>query len=292
MRYYLYLSGGLGNQLYQLAYLHYLSKQLGRSICVINRYNAASSRAEGGIDRTRRDLYTDLIEHLGVRILKTRTLESFLIYRMCPELTTSYYNEPELEFGIFKERLADLSVTKARLWPLQGIIAGWFQASRYIQPAFIKKVRAFVGKYRPEQASEVETSCDVAIHIRRGDFLSNQNTFNIYGYEHYKEGLERLSEEQPIGKVFMFSDDFKAVLSILDRLSADYNIIPVQGLSVLEDLSFLTSFRSYVLGNSTFSWWGAFLSDHDKDVRVIVPKQPLVALSSSRDLYPPHWTTI
>jgi hypothetical protein len=46
----------------------------------------------------------------------------------------------------------------------------------------------------------------------------------------------------------------------------------------------------YVLSNSTFGWWGAFLSKTGNP-RVVVPKPWFVTLEDPRQLNPEFWST-
>ena len=51
----------------------------------------------------------------------------------------------------------------------------------------------------------------------------------------------------------------------------------------------LQQFSNFVIGNSTFSWWAAILSDA---TNVVVPKKPWKVSMKEMSLYPNDWILI
>ncbi len=71
------------------------------------------------------------------------------------------------------------------------------------------------------------------------------------------------------------------------------NFLFVEGNTDYEDLSLFSMCRNHIISNSTFGWWGAWLSPND-DKKVIAPKTwfgPGVG-HDTKDLIPEEWTTI
>ena len=58
---------------------------------------------------------------------------------------------------------------------------------------------------------------------------------------------------------------------------------------MLEDFVMLQQFSNFVIGNSTFSWWAAILSDA---TNVVVPKKPWKVSMKEMSLYPNDWILI
>lgn len=77
-RIYLSIYGGLGNQLYILAYADYLQRMLGTRPYLLNEHQRTKADASS-LDRTRRDLFSELIAYLGFRFVDTDSREFRLL---------------------------------------------------------------------------------------------------------------------------------------------------------------------------------------------------------------------
>lgn len=144
------------------------------------------------------------------------------------------------------------------------------------------------------------TPDDIAIHLRRGDYLTinkgfrdiqKEELFYILDADYYLRGLDIISEKRgKINKVYIFSDDFPNIQNEIRIISEKYDVVLVEGQSVLQDITTMKKFNNYVLANSTFAWWGAMLSEFPKPL-VVVPEKTLNIEDDSKDhsQYPPEW---
>ena len=288
--------GGLGNQLYQLAYADYLRRTHGYQCCIINEFGIKQADITGK-DRTVRSLFTDLIEFFKFPYLSPSSGIKWSIYRKIqPRLT--FFEEQDV--AIFLENqsaLPPLAHTPKLHIPLVYKVRGYFQSYKYASTEFFDKLRLFFERTvtlppHLQTIAEYLTERSVAIHFRRGDFLKHPKLYNIFGAEHYLKGLELLSQKQAIDKVYVFSDDFQAIEPELRILSEKYELYQVEGGSVYEDFYLLSRFKRYVLAGSTFSWWGAFCSTYGKDIDVVVPQHPLKIWTAEDSYFPPHWLVL
>jgi hypothetical protein len=125
--------------------------------------------------------------------------------------------------------------------------------------------------------NELKSSNSVAVHIRRGDFLTN-GFFKELSKEYYVNAMKIISEKTNNPIFYFFSDD-------IDWAKKEYSYLPnvkfVEHNSILEtqwntygdieDLMLFRSCKHQIIANSTFSWWGAWLNErHDKTI--ISPK--------------------
>jgi len=104
----------------------------------------------------------------------------------------------------------------------------------------------------------------ISLHIRRSDYVQKQNYHPLCSLEYYNEALNKLPQDIP---VLIFSDDpdwcKKQELFQPDRfLISESN-------NNLVDMCLMTMCTYHIIANSSFSWWGAWLSDSKK---VIAPK--------------------
>jgi hypothetical protein len=104
----------------------------------------------------------------------------------------------------------------------------------------------------------------ISLHIRRGDYVTNPN-HPVQTLEYYKKALEQLPSDLP---VLIFSDDSKWCSS-QEEFSDDRFMIS-ENSSVDADLCMMSMCNYHIIANSSFSWWGAWLSSNQK---IIAPKK-------------------
>ncbi|MFH5955214.1 alpha-1,2-fucosyltransferase, partial [Clostridium perfringens] len=92
-------------------------------------------------------------------------------------------------------------------------------------------------------------------------------------------------------KYMIFSDDLEWCKSefVGDQFHFSEERDPVK------DLGNFISCSNHIIANSSFSWWGAWLSPY-KDKKVIAPRNwfgpKLAPTHNTKDLLPPNWIVI
>jgi hypothetical protein len=101
----------------------------------------------------------------------------------------------------------------------------------------------------------------VAIHVRRGDYLhpANIQDFGICPIDYYTKGIEYIKSHHPEATFFLFSDDIAWTKEHLKDEKAVY-VEPQEGCPDYIDLFLMTLCKGHIIANSTFSFWGAYLS--------------------------------
>lgn len=125
----------------------------------------------------------------------------------------------------------------------------------------------------------------ISLHIRRGDYTQNPN-HPTQSIEYYQTAINNL----PKLPVIIFSDD-PNWCSIQKLFESDRFFIS-EGNSIDFDLCLMTLCHYHIIANSSFSWWGAWLSDSNK---VIAPKNWFGGSCinhSTADLYCSDWSII
>ncbi len=129
------------------------------------------------------------------------------------------------------------------------------------------------------------------VHIRLGDYR-NEDNFGFPGVTYYSKAIKLAWETGNFKSIWVFSDEIDAAREILPLgLMNHYRFIEDINLSSAEVLEIMRLGEGYVIANSTFSWWGAYLSKSSKPM-IIAPKPWFSKVESPKDLIPESWITI
>jgi Glycosyl transferase family 11 len=132
----------------------------------------------------------------------------------------------------------------------------------------------------------------VSLHMRRGDYtLAAENNVAL-PLDYYLRAIDFIRErfEDPV--FFIFSDDIEFARQ---SLPAGIRRVFVEGnddASSQEDQRLMAACQHHIIANSSFSWWGAWLSPNPRKV-VVAPRHWHLSLESAHpDLLPPAWHAI
>lgn len=134
------------------------------------------------------------------------------------------------------------------------IITGYFQSCKYFTKEHALKIFKPNNKFKPLQPN---VSKSVAISVRRGDFVNHHHYNNIEA-----DLFRELLRDFPNFKVYVFTDDYKYCRN--EFIGPQYEFM--EGLNDIEQLITLNKFESFILSNSTFSYWGPMLNPSPKKV--------------------------
>jgi len=137
----------------------------------------------------------------------------------------------------------------------------------------------------------------IALHIRRGDFITNSANHPPQGLDYYEKALKEFDDDR---EVIIFSDDtdwcMKQKLFESDRFAV------AEGGNQFYDLCLMSMCEDYIIANSSFSWWGAWLANHPVNPprltsfkgKVIAPKKWFGSNLNhdTKDLYCPDWVVL
>ena len=168
---------------------------------------------------------------------------------------------------------------------------GYFQSEKYFKniEEEIRDDFTFRQEIRSECDELVEDAFEepIALHIRRGDFLKNSGNHHNLGLDYYKKAISKFDDDR---NIIVFSDDPNWCKE-QDIFSSDRFLIS-ENTDNRIDLCLMSMCSDFIIANSTFSWWGAWLADCG---RVIAPTQwfgPANQHKDLKDLYPKHWELI
>ena len=139
---------------------------------------------------------------------------------------------------------------------------------------------------------EIQSKESVCLHVRRADMaLVSQVSFHgSCDLEYYKRGMEYISKNKKIDQIYVFSDD---IAWCKENIKLDYPIVYVEkdlsGKKGEGHLMLMSACKNFVIPNSTFSWWAAWLGDYANKI-VVAPKGWFTDDSiDTKDLFEKGW---
>jgi hypothetical protein len=163
-------------------------------------------------------------------------------------------------------------------------VDGYFQYYPTLEPSLpelVVKFRQALGVHHTTNA--------VMLHIRRGDYVEKSHIHYLQGPDYYYTAykhLNRILQALP-PKVLVFSDDIQWCKA-QDWIQAIPNVDFYENDNEVETLAEMARCGGgAIIANSTFSWWGAMLS-----------QTPYVYYPSNwiampiENLFPSHWVCI
>jgi hypothetical protein len=145
------------------------------------------------------------------------------------------------------------------------LLAGYFQSLKFFENAQDEVKKAFALDINPIDA--------VSIHVRRGDYVTYQNSFPPVTVEYVRESvLHLLSSNVKITKVVFFSDDIQWCKDnlVFNTILFPFEVEYSEGRTEREDLSLMASCKHHIIANSSFSWWGSYLG-HNPNKIIVCP---------------------
>lgn len=282
------LIGGLGNQMFQYA--------LGRSISL--RHNI-----DFKLDISPFETYTlhryglsnfQIVEKIAsskdvVGIIGNKKIRGFL------EFTKKISNKNNFISPYIKEENLNFN---PEIFSISHdvYLDGFWQSEKYFKDIESTIRQDFRLKKPLSQESKlIETNIlkgeSVSIHIRRGDYVTDSKTNKIHGTcnpDYYLSSVEDIASHVDNPQFFVFSDDPDWVSKNF-KIPYPFHIISGNGPEKnYEDLMLMSLCKHHIIANSTFSWWGAWLSSN-KNKRIYCPRRWFNSELSSHDIIPDNW---
>ena len=278
------LTGGLGNQMFQYALGRALSLRTDAKLLFDTRALARDNQRSYALSGFRIDGRVALASELP--------LEWGPITRRLPWLSR-ITGGPRL----IAEREFTFDPMIVTLAPPIALHGNW-QSEKYfcdIAPIITAdfSLSRPLDSRRQELATEiVGAPAAVSVHVRRGDYVSNRAASAYHGTcepAWYSEAKRRMDIAVNDATYFVFSDDVTWAQSSLPEFVGCRFIEPSQDGRDECDLYLMSLCNHHIIANSSFSWWGAWLSG-GAHKRVVAPARWFAgAKHDTRDLIPSSW---
>ncbi len=286
------ITAGLGNQMFQYAAARAISVRLSAPIKLDTSWFDHCKDRVFELDLLRvQALRTTPFEQKCLELLKRRkAAKAMEILRRC-RVPGAVARLVDRERGI-----------DPALFSVRGnvFLQGYWQSERYFQAIAPILREEFTFKAAPNAANQAMLqqidSCEsIVLHVRRGDYVSKAHTHAIHGVcspDYYARGIALLRERVKDPHCFIFSDDPEWVADHLKLAVPSTLVTHNIGKQDHEDLRLMSRGKHFVIANSSFSWWGAWLSAHPGKQVIAPSRWYLNSPISTHDLIPETWTRI
>jgi hypothetical protein len=173
------------------------------------------------------------------------------------------------------------------------MLIGYFQTSIYAETvkSHVSLNRAQILQGRAEALDlqyESAISSPLVIHIRRSDYQFDTN-FGLLSDGYYLSALKR--DFVNLHPIWVFSDDIDHARIMLSEITSNVTrwISDVDHSSTMSLIA-MSFGKSFIIANSTFSWWGAYLSEGSPNV--YYPETWLMGVPHRGDLFPKNWSPL
>jgi hypothetical protein len=235
-----HLQGGLGNYLFQIASAYGISKRDNKELRI--------DVSDIAIIHSPLELYTDNI----LRNIQFGNIDNFEFIHQTHHLPITFTDIPVID-GNLK-------------------LDGYYQNEKY----FVKYREDILNLYKIDTSTEhylrdiyptltFENTC--SLHVRRGNYVERQHFHPLQTIDYYKQSISIIGEEILF---LIFSDDIEWCKTNLNFIK---NKIFISGNLDYQDLYLMSMCNHNIIANSSFSWWGAWLNNHN----------------NKKVIYPSHW---
>ena len=252
-----FLQGGLGNQLFQVAAAKSLALDLKEDFAINHDicYTPNQGQKSGKYKNT------------FFRNIKETIVVPNIIYK-----------EPEYSYN---------QIPKVKNISIQG----YFQSEKY----FINNKETIINDFTlgKEFFDEIRiwkdenkiTKTTVGVHIRRGDYLKFSHHHKINGIEYYQAAFKEFNNVSFI----IVSDDIQWAKENITGNNIYYSDLNDE----IKDFCLLMSCDHNINANSTFSWWASYLNKN-LNKKIYVPSEWYTkeANCNIKDLIPEKWNII
>lgn len=268
-----HIAGGLGNQMFQYAAARALALQNNVPLKLDVSYFSPDSLHNGfelkkvfGIESSiasEGDFY-DAIGWRGLKYFRKLILSSKGKFLRGKKLI----KEPDISYwpGLIKA-------------PKNCYLKGYWQSAKYFSDyseqiksdfTFIENIKGL----NQQIANEIGDNNSVSIHVRRGDYLFHtKSTYYNCPKKYYDRAISYIAQKVKEPVFFIFSDDPEWVKAKFDINFPFTAIGNNQGAKSYNDMRLMSLCKHHIIANSSFSWWGAWLSEtNNEDKIVIAPK--------------------
>ncbi|MDC3295690.1 alpha-1,2-fucosyltransferase [Candidatus Pelagibacter sp.] len=266
---YLYMCGGLGNQLFQYATAKNLALQNNRELYVdyITGF-WTDFRDFRKFELNKKKLIQCKLKFIVIIYIIYRLFNKFFKYKKLIKNFFGYTIIDETNLNYFKKELKNLNSLN------DVYLIGYFQSEKYFienKENILKELKPITPKKKifKLMKNKMITSNSVSLCIRMYEGMSGKNRYKMGGLstnEFYKKSINKILKKIKNPEFFIFSSKKENLTNILKNFPIlkkyKINLITSDaGFSNAYDNIWLLSYcKNHIISNSTLYWWGAYFS--------------------------------
>jgi len=250
------LGAGLGNLMFQIAFVEYQGNKTGYPTGYWNADLALEALNNSIHKPDHCNDYLNIFKNFNWHKGDKPSVEVFVPFHYEPIniKDDTYYN------GYFQSE---------DYFPDRDFILNLFQPSEMVNKQLAKYDKILEGN-----------TC--SIHIRRGDYLIDSAQV-VRGMDYYQKGMDEIG---PVDRYLIFSDDLEWCKQnfIGDKFTF------IENEKDYVEIFLQSKCNHNIISSSSFSWWGAYLNN--KDNRKIVGPKDWFANLMENNIMPDNWIKI
>lgn len=316
----LIIKDGLGNQLFQYAYaryLQYLYEQEGQKEKIainsyyIDHFDLRKASLHNFVLNDDVEFMKKKKQKNDMEIFKIRTLlaNGFDIIPWKILKTSKPLGEEKFikrsKHGVYYTYRSQTEFKTLLARKKNKYVFGFFQGEANFAP--IKEIigtefeiKTAPSKENADMLRRIGCTESVCLHIRRGDYLDPRwKNLQICTFEYYNNAINEMLKKTVNPTFYIFSNTHDDLAWIkgnyhftnnIDNRKLNFVYVDL-GNPDYEELRLMKSCKHFIISNSTFSWWAAYLSAY-KDKIVLTPERWNLSLENDVSIYLDNWIRI
>lgn len=267
--------GGLGNQMFQYAFMEAL-KSKGRVVkASLGGYTKSPSIREFSLQNVFANIRLECVSEDEFNEID----EQWKKIKQNEQEMIKFCDDYENRFFWVENVIKEPATYQSKVFITQNCtFVGYWQSEKYFKTIRNRLVEAFqftgvTGELK-KVADMLTDNSYTSIHVRRGDYLLNPNVYmDVCTQEYYFRAIEYIKQKNPDSKFICFSDDMEWVkenINIQNVLCYEKKMF--NKYEDWYDMYLMSKCQNNIIANSSFSWWAAWLNQNSDKI-VIAPKR-------------------
>lgn len=274
------LMGGLGNQMFQYAFGRSLAIKHQTELVLDDSFLKDKSNSHEVF--THRDFELDIFSNLNYRWATSKEVFAFNgnknsgVLKRIFRKVLNQFNSKELIIQLNNEVANYVSISRNN-----SCYVGRWQSYKFFED-YLGEIRNEFVMNRPQingiddLMTQINGGESVCVHFRRGDLVTSplySETIGSLDLDYYVHSISHINKSVNQPNYFVFSDDIewcKQNLNLNEK--AIFIEAALSGKKSEGHFYLMQHCKHFIISNSTFAWWAAYLSSATENKQVIYPK--------------------